>query len=209
MHRTIFSTPVINFLLYWISLVFLKIMRWHKEGKLPDIPQYVVIAAPHTTNWDFPITLALAFSFKCNIYWMGKDTLFKPPFGTIMKFLGGIPIDRSISSNVVEQSIQAFRGNNKLVMVIPPEGTRKNVKYWKTGFYHIADGANVPIVMGFLDYKQRIGGIGHIFQPTGNIDTDMKTIQFFYANISGKYPEKASLAGISPHTKKFLYRKAG
>ncbi len=209
MHRTVFSTPVIKPLLYWISLGFLKVIGWRKEGKLPDINQYVVIAAPHTTNWDFPITLALAFSFKCNVYWMGKDTLFKPPFGAIMKFLGGVPIDRSTSSNLVEQSIQAFGQNNKLVLVIPPEGTRKNVRYWKTGFYYIANGANVPIVMGFLDYKRKVGGIGHIFQPTGNIDTDMVAIQFFYANISGKYPEKSSLADISPHIKSFLYRNAG
>lgn len=209
MHKTVFSTPFIKPLLYWISLGFLKVIRWHKEGKLPDIHQYVVIAAPHTTNWDFPITLALAFSFKCNVYWMGKDTLFKPPFGAIMKFLGGVPIDRSTSSNLVEQCIQAFGQNNKLVMVIPPEGTRKNVRYWKTGFYYIANGANVPIVMGFLDYKRKVGGIGHIFQPTGDIDTDMVEIQFFYANISGKYPEKSSLADISPHIKGFLCRKAG
>jgi len=209
LHRTVFSTPVIKPLLYWISLGFLKVIGWRKEGKLPDINQYVVIAAPHTTNWDFPITLALAFSFKCNVYWMGKDTLFKPPFGAIMKFLGGVPIDRSTSSNLVEQSIQAFGQNNKLVLVIPPEGTRKNVRYWKTGFYYIANGANVPIVMGFLDYKRKVGGIGHIFQPTGNIDTDMVAIQFFYANISGKYPEKSSLADISPHIKSFLYRNAG
>jgi len=199
MHRTVFSTPVIRSLLYWISLGFLKVIGWCKEGTLPDIPQYVVIAAPHTTNWDLPITLALAFSFKCNANWMAKDTLFKPPFGTIMKFLGGIPIDRLTSSNVVEQSMQAFRENNKLVLVIPPEGTRKNVKYWKTGFYYIANGANVPIVMGFLDYKRKVGGIGHIFQPTSDIDADMEVFQSFYANISGKYPEKSSLADISPH----------
>ncbi|MEA3487374.1 MAG: hypothetical protein U9R20_06930 [Thermodesulfobacteriota bacterium] len=93
MHRTVFSTPVIKFLLYWISLGFLKVIGWRKEGNLPDIPQYVVIAAPHTTNWDLPITLAsaLAFSFKCNAYRMGKNTIFKPPFGAIMKFFGGLP----------------------------------------------------------------------------------------------------------------------
>ena len=208
MHRTVFSIPVIKSLLCWISLGFLKIMGWRKEGKMPDIPQYVIIAAPHTTNWDLPITLALAFSFKCNVYWMAKDTIFKPPFGTIMKVLGGVPIDRSTSSNVVEQSIQAFRENHNLVLVIPPEGTRKNVRYWKTGFYYIANGANVPIVMGFLDYKRKIGGIGHIFQPTGDIDTDMVAIQSFYAAVSGKYPEKSSLADISPQIERISYSEA-
>jgi 1-acyl-sn-glycerol-3-phosphate acyltransferase len=209
MHRTVFSTSVIKSLLYWISLGFLKVIGWCKEGKLPDIHQYVIIAAPHTTNWDLPITLALAFAFKCNIYWMGKDTIFKRPFGKIMKFLGGIPIDRSTSGNVVEQSIEAFGENNNLVLVIPPEGTRKSVKYWKTGFYYIANGANVPIVMGFLDYKRKVGGIGHVFQPTGDIDADMAAIQAFYINVSGKYPEKSSLADISPQVQKVEYRKAG
>jgi len=169
----------------------------------------VVIAAPHTTNWDLPITLAMAFAFKCNLYWMGKESIFKPPFRKIMKFLGGVPIDRSTSNNVVEQSIQAFRENRKLVLVIPPEGTRKNVKYWKTGFYYIANGANVPIVMGFLDYKRKVGGIGQLFQPTGNINVDMVAIKHFYANISGKYHEKSSLADIAPCIKKVSYRKAG
>jgi 1-acyl-sn-glycerol-3-phosphate acyltransferase len=209
MHRTIFTTPLIKNLLYWISIGFLKVIRWRREGKMPDIPQYVVIAAPHTTNWDLPITLAMAFAFKCNLYWMGKDTIFKRPFRRIMKFLGGIPIDRSTSNNVVEQSIQAFRENEKLVLVIPPEGTRKSVKYWKTGFYYIANGAGVPIVMGYLDYKRKVGGIGQVFQPTGDINVDMVAIQYFYANISGKYPEKSSLADIAPRIKKVSYRKAG
>jgi 1-acyl-sn-glycerol-3-phosphate acyltransferase len=209
MHRTIFTTTFIKSILYWISLGFLKVIGWRTEGKMPDIPKYVVIAAPHTTNWDLPITLAIAFAFKCNVYWMGKETIFKRPFGRIMKFLGGIPINRLTSNNVVEQSIQAFRENKKLVLVIPPEGTRKNVKHWKTGFYYIASGANVPIVMGFLDYKRKVGGVGHVFQPTGDINVDMVAIKCFYANISGKYPEKSSLADIATHIKKVAYRKAG
>jgi len=209
MQRTVFTTPLIKTLLYWISLGFLKAFRWRTEGKLPDIRKYVVIAAPHTTNWDLPITLALAFTFQCDIYWMGKETIFKRPFGRIMKFLGGIPVDRSKSNNAVEQSIEAFRENEKFVLVIPPEGTRRSVKYWKTGFYHIANGANVPIVMGFLDYKRKVGGIGRIFQPTGDINVDMVEIQYFYAGIAGKYPEKSSLADIAPQIEKALYRKVG
>lgn len=184
-------------------------MGWRTEGKLPDNPKYVVIAAPHTTNWDLPITLALALTFKIGFYWMGKDTIFKRPFRGIMKFLGGIPIDRSKSNNVVEQSIEAFRENKELVMVIPPEGTRGSVKYWKTGFYYIAKGANVPIAMGFLDYKRKVGGFGPVFQPTGDINVDMVEIKYFYAGISGKYPERSSLADVAPKIKKAEYRKAG
>lgn len=189
MQRTLFETPVIGTIFYWISVIFLKIMGWRRDGQLPDLPQYVMIAAPHTSNWDMPITLALAFVFRIKVYWMDKVTIFKWPFRTLMMWLGGIPIDRSKSNNIVEQSISAFKENDHLVMIIPPEGTRKKVRYWKTGFYHIAHGAGVPIVLGYLDYARKTGGIGPVVYTTGDIDADMKIIRKFYAGITGKYPD--------------------
>ncbi|MDZ4163819.1 MAG: hypothetical protein U1C55_01715, partial [Smithellaceae bacterium] len=101
----------------------------------------------------------------------------------------GIPIDRSRSHNLVGQSVQAFRERDKLIMVIPPEGTRKKVSYWKTGFYHIASGANIPIVLGFLDYRRKAAGIGPTFYPTGRIEEDMQKIMTFYATITGKHQD--------------------
>jgi 1-acyl-sn-glycerol-3-phosphate acyltransferase len=175
-----------NKFMAWIGKAFLKIMGWHMEGVIPDISKYVIIAAPHTTNWDFPITLAIAFALRMKIYWMGKTAMFFWPFKGIMRWLGGIPIDRSQSNNMVEQSIQAFKRLEKLIMIVPPEGTRKKVSYWKTGFYRIAQGANVPIVLGYLDYKRKTGGIGPTFYPTGNIEKDMLLIKAFYAAITGK-----------------------
>ena len=117
---------------------------------------------------------------------MGKAALFRWPFGAACRWLGGIPIDRSGSHQVVEQAIQAFKERDDLTMVIPPEGTRKKVSYWKTGFYHIARGANVPVVLGFLDYRRKVGGIGPTLYPTGRIEEDMQVIKTFYATVTGK-----------------------
>lgn len=170
----------------WVGLTFLKILGWRVEGEIPSIRKFVIIAAPHTSNWDFPITLAVAFALRIKIYWMGKAAMFRWPFGGILRWLGGIPIDRSRSHNVVDQSIQAFQERDQLIMVVPPEGTRKKVSYWKTGFYHIARGAGVPIVLGFLDYRRKAGGIGPTFFPTGRIEEDMRQIRTYYATITGK-----------------------
>lgn len=170
----------------WLGLTFLKILGWRVEGEIPSIRKFVIIAAPHTSNWDFPITLAVAFALKIKIYWMGKAAMFRWPFGGLLRWLGGIPIDRSRSHNVVDQSVQAFQERDRLIMVVPPEGTRKKVSYWKTGFYHIARGAGVPIVLGFLDYRRKAGGIGPTFFPTGRIEEDMRQIQAYYATITGK-----------------------
>jgi 1-acyl-sn-glycerol-3-phosphate acyltransferase len=185
-----------NKFMAWLGLMFLKLMGWRVEGKVPDIEKFVIIAAPHTSNWDFPITLAVCFALKMKIYWMGKAAMFRWPFAAALRWLGGIPIDRSKSHNVVEQSIQAFHKLEKLIMVVPPEGTRKMVSYWKTGFYHIAQGANVPIVLGFLDYRRKVGGIGPTFHPTGHIEKDIQTIRNFYAAIMGKRQSQFSNAAI-------------
>lgn len=196
MHTTVFDTPIVRSVLYGISVAYLKIFGWRREGELPRLDRYVMIAAPHTTNWDMPITLFLAFAYRVKVYWMGKDTLFHRPFGGIMRWLGGIPIDRTKKNNVVEQAIAAFTEHDRLIMVIPPEGTRKHVTYWKTGFYHIAHGAKVSIVLGFLDFRRKIGGIGPVIQPSGDIEADMHAIQSFYATITGKYPDQTGQARI-------------
>ena len=188
MHHTIFDTPVIRTLMRWISLFVFKMRGWRIEGQFPAIAKYVLIAAPHTSNWDFPITLCLTFALKGKIYWMGKDTLFRRPFKRVFKWLGGISVDRSKSNNMVSQMIQQFAANENLVVTIPPAGTRSNVMKWKTGFYYIALGANVPVVLGFLDYRKKIGGIGPVFLPTGDIHADMQQIRVFYSGIRGKHP---------------------
>ena len=191
MNYTIFDTPVLNIFLRWFSIVVLKITGWRTHGRLPATPKFVIVGAPHTSNWDLPYGLFIIFVLRGKIYWLGKESLFRRPLKGFFKWLGGIPIDRSKSKNVVAQSIQQFHQNEKLILTIAPEGTRSSVKKWKTGFYHIAKGANVPIVLGFLDYRRKAGGIGPVIYPTGNIDADMETIRAFYDGITGKFPEKS------------------
>ena len=190
MHFTIFKTPVLKTLVRWFSRLMLKITGWKTVGVLPDDHKFVMIAAPHTSNWDLVFMLYTAFVFKLSIYWMGKATIFKRPFKYICMWLGGIPIDRSKSNNVVDQSINHFKNNEQFVLAVPPSGTRNKVTKWKTGFYHIAWGAKVPIVLGFLDYKEKQCGVLGIVYPTGNIEYDMDVIQGYYEGVTGKYPEK-------------------
>ena len=191
---TVHDTPVIRTLMRWLAICILKVAGWKAEGQKPDISRYVIIAAPHTSNWDFLYTVCLAFIFRIKPYIMMKAAWFRWPLGPLFKWLGAIPIDRSKSNNVVAQSISAFNEADELVMIIPPSGTRSKVLYWKTGFYHIANGAGVPIVLGYLDYGRKVGGLGPAFVPTGDIDADMVQIRDFYKDVEGKYPLKASSA---------------
>ena len=190
MNYTIFDTPVLRSLIRWISIFLLYLSGWRTHGALPSIPKFVMIAAPHTSNWDFPIMMLIAFKLKAKLYWMGKDALFRGPLNPIFKWLGGISIDRSRANNVVAQMVGKFEEMDRLILLIPPAGTRKRVAKWKSGFYHIASGANVPVVLGFLDYKRKSGGIGPAVALTGDLKQDMNTIRAFYRDIEGKYPEK-------------------
>ncbi len=188
MHRTIFTTPGINTLFRGLSLVFLKLAGWRIEGALPsEAHKSVLIAAPHTSNWDLPYTLMVAFALRLTPYWMGKHSLFKAPFGGLMRWLGGIPVDRSQANNLVEASAQAIReANGPLQLIVPPEGTRSKTRYWKTGFYYIAQSAQVPIVLAFMDYGRKRSGLGPVFVPTGDAAADLAAIQAFYKPFKGK-----------------------
>ena len=188
MHHTIFDTPIVNTVLRVLSIAFLKSTGWKVEGALPSNGQKsVLIAAPHTSNWDLPYTLMVAFSLRLNVYWMGKRQLFRFPFRGIMMWLGGIPVTRETSNNVVAASIAAIQtANGPLQLIVPPEGTRNHNRYWKTGFYYIAVGAQVPIVMAYMDYERKISGLGPVFQPTGDLEADMLAIKAFYAPFKGK-----------------------
>lgn len=197
MRYTIFDMPILNSLLRWFSLGALKASGWRKEGRVPNINKYVVIAAPHTSNWDLPIGLMLAFAFRVKVCWMGKDSLFRGPFCTIFKWLGGLPVDRRKSTGTVARSVETFEKEDKKAMIIAPEGTRRSGGHWKSGFYQIARGANVPIVLGFLDYKRKVGGIGPVITPSGDLDEDMWKIRQFYSGVTPKRPERAKPAAVA------------
>ena len=188
MHRTIFTTPGVNSVLRVLSAAFLRAKGWTLQGQLPaDQPKCVLIAAPHTSNWDLPYTLMVAFALRVDIYWMGKRSLFRWPFGALMRWLGGIPVDRSTSSNLVAASAQALRAaDGRIALVVPPEGTRSKTRHWKSGFYWIAHAAGVPIVMAYMDYPRRLSGLGPVFTPSGDIEADMVQIKAYYAAFKGK-----------------------
>ena len=198
MHHTIFDTPVINTLLRAFSVSFLRLSGWKVEGQLqPQARKSVFIAAPHTSNWDLPYTLMVAFALRLNIYWMGKASIFRWPFGPLMRWLGGIAVDREKSGNLVAASAQAIiDADGPLQLVVPPEGTRGKTRHWKTGFYYIALQAQVPIVMAYMDYERKVSGLGPIFTPTGNLDADMAEIKRFYAPIKGRRADQFS---VDPH----------
>ncbi len=190
MHRTLFDTPVVNTLLRAFSVQFLRLQGWQVQGTLPpEASKSVLIAAPHTSNWDLPYTLMLAFVLRLNVYWIGKASLFRWPFGPVMRWLGGIAVDRSRSNNLVAASAAALvNADGPTQLVIPPEGTRGKTRQWKTGFYYIALEARVPIVLAFVDYERKVGGLGPLFTPTGDVERDLAQIKLFYAPIKGRRP---------------------
>ncbi|MEW6674201.1 MAG: lysophospholipid acyltransferase family protein [Thermodesulfobacteriota bacterium] len=188
---SIHKTPIIRTSARWLAIIFLKFAGWKVQGARPDIPKYVMIAAPHTSNWDFIYALAISLVYRIDVLIMMKAAWFFWPLGPVFRWLGAMPIDRSRSHNVVAQMIAAFEGRAEMILMVPPAGTRKKVRYWKTGFYHIANGAGVPIAMGYLDYRLKTGGIGPVFHPTGDIDQDLKAIHKFYRNITGRHPHQS------------------
>jgi 1-acyl-sn-glycerol-3-phosphate acyltransferase len=173
-----------------IGRAYLRISGWKEEGARPSPRAFVLIAAPHTSNWDMPLTIALSFVYDLPIRWAGKHALFRWPFGWFMKALGGIPIVRHERGDRVKKLAGLFAEHEDLVLAVPAEGTRKRVEHWKSGFYHIAREARVPIVCGYLDYARRRGGFGLVIEPRGDLHADMDAIRAFYADKVGKYPEK-------------------
>ncbi len=174
-----------------LARLVLGLTGWKLEGDLPKDQACVLIAAPHTSNWDLFYMLALAKVARVRVRWMGKHTLFRAPFGAIMRWMGGIPIYRHSRNNIVQQMTTRLTSGDPLVLAVPAEGTRGWTAHWKSGFYHIANAAQVPIAMGYLDYSRKRGGFGPVLMPTGNIGQDMDAIRAFYADKVGKFPECA------------------
>lgn len=173
-----------------ISRVFLKLGGWKMQGNWPDVSKMVLVAAPHTSNWDGLNMLAAAGYYRIRLRWMGKKSLTQGPFGGLIRALGCVPIDRSASHDVVKAMREQFAAETHMVLAIPPEGTRSRVSEWKSGFYHIAVGADVPIVLSVLDYKRRTMSIAAIIHPSGDYDADLPAIRGFYVDAVGKHPAK-------------------
>ncbi|MBK9291076.1 MAG: 1-acyl-sn-glycerol-3-phosphate acyltransferase [Bacteroidetes bacterium] len=179
----------------YISGFILWLIRWKVTGSVPPhIKKCVIIAAPHTSNWDFVIGRLAYWKLGVPVRFLIKREAFDHPLGGLVKALGGIPVDRKKSNNLVEQVAEMFDHYDVLNVIITPEGTRRLVTEWKRGFYYIALRANVPIVIGFIDYKRRVGGFGPVIYPTGDFDVDFKIIQDFYKDKTARHPEKFNLS---------------
>lgn len=172
------------------KFIFFTILGWKIEGSFPkDLKKYVVIAAPHTSWLDFPIAILTRLCTGVMIHFIGKSSLFKGPFSFIFKVLGGTPVNRDKNNDLVSTIVAMFNDREDFKLGLSPEGTRKKVKNWKTGFYYIAKGANVPIVMAALDFKNKKVKLSLPFYPTDNKDNDFKFFRDYFANVKGKNPE--------------------
>ncbi len=184
----------------WTLLGIYRRGGWHAHGVVPETRKFVLIAAPHTSNWDFVHFLGLTDELKIKPHFMAKTSLFRWPFTQFMLDMGGVPVDRSSNKNYVQQMIDEFGRRKEFMLTIAPEGTRGTVKAWKTGFYHIAMGAGVPLVVGMMDYASRTGGLGPAIWPTGDYKADMAKVAEIYAKVTPKHPAKGMTAVLAEDT---------
>lgn len=187
---TIFETPIVTPIMRFLSWIILLFIGWRPGGSIPiPMKKCVVIAAPHTSNWDFGLFMPLAFALRVRVRVLIKHTLFFPPVGWFLRFCGGMPINRRASRNYVNGLVGEFEKRETFHLLITPEGTRSPRTHWKTGFYQIAMAANVPIVMAAIDVANKRVGVDRIFYPSGDIEADMAEIYAFYDQYSGLRPE--------------------
>jgi 1-acyl-sn-glycerol-3-phosphate acyltransferase len=179
----------------WVGLTVLRLFGWKLDVVLPNRSKMVLIYAPHTSNWDFVFGLAAILALQVRVHWFGKHTIFRPPFRNLLIKLGGIPIDRSAAGSVVHQTTQKFAEKQQLLIGLAPEGTRSLAPKWKSGFYKIAEAAQVPILISYLDYKKKVVSLGPLIEPSGDYAADLEKIQSFYRGIAPCIPEKFAAQG--------------
>jgi 1-acyl-sn-glycerol-3-phosphate acyltransferase len=175
------------------SAWILRKLGWTFQVDMPDLKKFVAIAAPHTSNWDFPLGILAAKAIKLEVHWMGKHSMFHWPYGWFFRAIGGTPIRREQGQNYMQQMADLFERSEELVLALAPEGTRSKTDHWKTGFHYIARAANVPILMAYLDYGKKQVGIGGMFYPGEDIEADFIQIREYYQDRHGANPEKESL----------------
>ena len=164
----------------------LRLLGWRIEGEFPDLPRFVVAVGPHTSNWDFVVGCAAMLALDLRLSFLGKHTLFRGPLGALMRWMGGIPVDRTSPHGVVQQSVEAFSREPQRILAIAPEGTRRARGTIRSGFLHIARGAQVPVMLATLDYGKRVVGLGPTFWPGDNVETDIERVRRHFGVVSGK-----------------------
>lgn len=180
----------------YLSKLILKLAGWKTEGKLPALKKFVVVVAPHTSNWDYVIGRLFYFSMGIKAKIMIKKELFFFPLGLILKSIGGIPVERLRKTDIVQRMAQKIINSEEYILTITPEGTRSKVTEWKKGFHKIARSAGVPILPGYFDYKRKVVGIGEPFFPSDDEDADMKKIKMFFKDVTPRHPHKYSLGKL-------------
>lgn len=190
--RTIHDSPLVIGPLRSFATWALRVRGWQVEGRLPDAPRFVLVAAPHTSSLDLPIMLAVGLHFRVRLHWLGSSLYFRWPASSLLRWLGGIPVGGASSGGPLDQATELMASVDEIAVGISPEGSRHRVQRWRTGFYHLALDATVPIVLGFIDYRRRVTGVGPSFTPTGDIEADLESVRAFYADIRGRHPERES-----------------
>lgn len=196
--------PEINIVLHWLGRLGLWLLGWRVIGTPPRVPKLVVIAAPHTANMDGLLMVFTSWAVRVRMRWMVKAEWTRYPIiGALVRATGALGIDRSGSFNTVEQAINEFNAHQRMTIVVPPEGTRRKTNHWKTGFYWIAVGANVPLLPAKIDYAKKTLDIGSdLIYPTGDIDADMPHIWAQYEGVTACHPEKVSDPSLRPASKR-------
>jgi 1-acyl-sn-glycerol-3-phosphate acyltransferase len=164
----------------WLGNTLLRLTRFERVGERPDVPKCVVTAAPHTSNWDYFYTLLVTFALDIPMAVLIKDDWFFWPIGPFLRWFGGVPVNRKKHTNLVLEVVRVFNERSTLFLVITPEGTRSEVKYWKSGFYWVAQNAGVPVLPAFIDYAKRRVGFGSVIPVTGDIEADFANIRALY-----------------------------
>lgn len=162
---------------------------WQILGEVPDVPKMLLVGAPHTSNWDYIFTVLTMYSLGIDLHYVGKSSLFDNPLGGVMRYLGGVSLDRATSQGFVDQMVEEFNHRDTFILAIMPEGTRRKVEKWRSGFYYIALGAGVPIVLVIFDYGRKIMHLGPAIWPSGDYEADLAEIQSHFAGIRGKYAQ--------------------
>ena len=186
---------------HWIGRSWLRLFGWSVEGELPNVPRFVIIGAPHTSYWDGPNTFAVAWSYGIDFAWLGKHSLFRWPFGPVLRHLGGIEVDRAAPGGLIEAVVSRFEASEALFLAVAPSGTRSRRDRWKSGFYRIAVAAGVPIVPAYMDYERKVAGVGEAVWPTGDVKADMDRLRAVYEGVRARHPARQSVIRLSEESK--------
>jgi 1-acyl-sn-glycerol-3-phosphate acyltransferase len=184
--------------LHYLARLLVWVSGWRVVGKLPPEPKVVLIAAPHTSNWDGVLMVACACVFQIRVLWLGKRELFHGLQGRVLDWLGGIPVQRESAHAAFADALRALARHERVILAIPPEGTRRKTTHWKMGFYLIARRAGLPIVLGFADYRHHVAGLGPTIYPSGDLEADLELIRRFYRGVAACHPENVGEIRAAP-----------